>query len=563
MTKLLYLRDSFSGLTLDTTKWAASGNPVVITDGAATMPMLLTTTTLTSVRTYDFTQSEVVASVTAPGAGTTRTFGMSVYVDANTAASIVLANTTLTFRLRVGGTDNDASVAFVAATMSHWRLFERAGIVQWMTSADGRHWTVQRTLVHGVDFSAVQLRFTSGFTVSDAGTAPTFGLILSVNNTNQAPSGPSTVPAIVRPVAPPRWQWAVGPWRDRNPSVELLTAGARSLSLHLRDPHEARFTTWGYAAETAVVDELLTDLWIRRNGTVLYRGRITTADDDLGTDYYSVACSSIDYRGLLDRRMLFSNFTFTGTEQADAAWQLLNHTQNQPNGSLGITKHASWPTTGVTRTVSFLIGDGVWDSISKLAVMSNGFDLMIDPATMVAQLYSPQYGVSNGQVLDFGGAVTRARRIFDPSKYANVVRQSGSSSPATTASVQTVSDIERAPEGRWEAQFGDVDLRTNGAVTDTAVAKLLQTSRLLPTYQLTLATGRWDGPGHVWLGDYVIVVVRAGRLNELLTMRVYDIDISVDANDNEEVTLTVGDPRVDVRSYLRGISKRVQALQKR
>lgn len=572
MTKLAYLRDNFDAVALDSTKWTSTGAGVALVDGALRLTPDNAYSTVTSIRRYDLTQSQVVARIDTMGAGETREFTLAAKVDSNAEVSFYQHGNSLTFRLRVGGANNDVSIDIPAD--GYWRIREADGVAYWDTSEDGIVWTTQRTQAHGLTLTSVQLFLRCGFFGSLTG--PTYGggtyggglfggvsglppdvvTILSINGVDIVPS---TVPPVVVPSTAPAWVWAVGPWRDDLPSTELVMAGARSLSLHLKDPSEARFTLWGYADEASTVDELITDLWVHRDGEYLYRGRVTSADDALEADSYALSCSCVDYRGVLDRRLLYSDFSLTAQEQSLAVSNFLTHTQDQPGGNLGLTL-GTWPVTGVDRTAEFKTGDSIWESIKKLGEMENGFDLEIDHLKVVNLLY-PQSGVDNGEVLDFGGVVTRARRIFDPSKFANAIRQSGAE--GITASVQAVLGIESAPEGRWDGQYGDPDLRTSDSVAKTAASKLLLTSRLLPTYQLTLAKGVWRGPGHIWLGDYVLAVVKAGRLNEVIKSRVYDIDIDIDANDQETVTVTVGDPRVDVRSFLRGISKQVQVLQKR
>lgn len=572
MTKLAHLRDEFDGTSLDSAKWTATGAGVAVISGALQITPDNAYSTVTSVREYDLVHSEVRVAIEPLGPGETREFTLSCKVDDDNEVSFFQSNNTLTMRLRVAGVDNDASIALDRSTMLYWRIKERAGVSYWDTSADGASWTSRRVAVHGLDLSSLNLYIRCGFygvITSESygggsyggglfggvsGSPPDWVRLLSVNRPEIVPS---TTPPVVVPDPAPAWLWSVGDWHDSFGSTELLMAGARSLSLHLKDPSEARFTTWGYADEASNVDELITDLWVAREGEYLYRGRIVTVEDALEADSYALNATAIDYRGVLDRRLLYSDFSLTSQEQSTIVGNLLDHTQGQTGGDLGLTK--SLPVTGVLRTVEFRIGDTVWDAVKKLADMSGGFDLDIDYLKVVTLSY-PESGVDNGEILDFGGLVTRVRRVFDPSTFANAIRQSGAE--GVTASLQAVPGLATAPEGRWDGQYGDPDLRTSDAVAKTALAKLLQTSQLLPSYQLTLAKGSWRGPGHVWLGDYVTTVVKAGRLSEVIKARVYDIDIDLDVNNRETVTITVGDPRVDVRSYLRGLSKRVQALQK-
>lgn len=85
----------------------------------------------------------------------------------------------------------------------------------------------------------------------------------------------------------------------------------------------------------------------------------------------------------------------------------------------------------------------------------------------------------------------------------------------------------------------------------------------VPTYTVTLAPGAWQGPSHFWVGDYVTIAVRVGRLAEVLKVRVFEIDIDLDANDVETVHVVIGDVATDARSVLRGIARRLNVLAKR
>lgn len=364
------------------------------------------------------------------------------------------------------------------------------------------------------------------------------------------------------------WNWSIGPWRDGvsanptlaqgGPQTNLGSATQRSLRLKLLDPSEASYTISGYSTRATMVEELITDLWVWRDGVPLYRGRTQPTTDTLDdTGRYDLTVTCTDYRGVLDRRLWWTDRTWTNIEQSTIVWDAITDAQTQPGGNLGLTQ-GTWPTTGIIRPlVTIKTGDTTWAGIKKLAAMQGGFDIDID-VDLHANLYYPRRGTDTGATLDFGGVVTSVRRAFDPARYANAIRQSGADSVAATTA--TTPDIDTAPEGRWAAQFSDIQLTTADMVSKTAATNLAQSSMLMPTYSLTLGKGKWGGPSHVWLGDYVTIPIRAGRLNERPVARVYEMDIDVDASNQETVTVVAGDVRMDARSVLRGIAKRLNVL---
>lgn len=348
--------------------------------------------------------------------------------------------------------------------------------------------------------------------------------------------------------------------RGGAPESELTSATGRTLRLKLLDPSEASFTLSGYSTEAGLLEELITDLWVYRDGVALLRGRVANIGDQITGSTYSVSVEVRDYREVLQRRILQADRTWTSIEQSTIAWNLITDTQALDGGNLGITQ-GTWPTTGVIRSsVTFSAGDAVAESLKKLGQMSGGFDLDID-ATLAANLYYPQRGSDIGAVLDFGGVVTDVTRAWDPAQYANAIRQSGADgvTPVTLA----VPGIADAPEGRWDSQYSDTALTTTDMVAKTAATNLASASMLVPSYAIKLAKGAWGGPSHFFLGDYVTLAVKAGRLSEVVKVRVFEIDIGLDDSNAEDITVVVGDVATDARSVLRGIARRINVLAKR
>jgi hypothetical protein len=356
------------------------------------------------------------------------------------------------------------------------------------------------------------------------------------------------------------WIWSIGPWQGGQ-AGELLSTSARTLKIKLLEPSEASFTCYGFSADAEQIEELISDLWVYRNGTPIFRGRVTgPVQDNIAPDRYDITVEARDYRELLNRRILYADRTWTSIEQSTIAWNLIFDTQSLAGGDLTLAQ-GTWPTTGIVRpSVTFKAGDTVGGSLKVLSQMDGGFDWDIDMSLNV-NLYYPSRGQDNGTVLDYGGVVQTMQRSFDPAQYANAVRQSGADTitPATV----NASDLPSRVEGRWDAQFSDTQLTTADMVAKTANTNLALAQRALPAYQLQLAKGAWQGPSHVWVGDYVRVAVKAGRLNEVVTARVFEIDVNIDASNQEDVTIVVGNPVLDPRSILKGIGRRLAQLAKR
>lgn len=385
-------------------------------------------------------------------------------------------------------------------------------------------------------------------------------------------------PALTGLVEAPRvsWQWVVGDWAVGQ-ERELTGATARSLTVKLADPSTASFQLYGKDSTAPVIGELIDDLWIYRNGVAVFRGRVTDSSDDGDATRHTCAFEAVDYRGVLNRRMIPPTGagntptyqTIATKAQETIVWDdLLTPTQAVAGGNLGITK-GTWPSTGITRAgIIFGDGDSVWEQIRTLSAMANGFDFDID-ANLTAHLYYPKRGTDQGSVLDYGGTVRSFRRSANTGSYANRIRVNGGDTGSVgpyrvTDQVSGLADPTLHPEGLWEASHSDPGTYELAPLQALAATKLAEVSTAQPTWTFTMQAGAWRGPSHIWVGDTVTYTVRSGRLdvrNE--SARVQEIGISLDQNDVETVTVTVGPPRVTADRLLRELSRRLALLARR
>ena len=120
----------------------------------------------------------------------------------------------------------------------------------------------------------------------------------------------------------------------------LQAATSRKLVFSLDSAATCAFTMPGDHPETAQVNELAVDVVAARNGVALFRGRVGGAQDTLTAETVTSAFTAVDYRGMLDRRIMWSGVTrsWRGADQADIAWQMIADTQALDGGALGIVR---------------------------------------------------------------------------------------------------------------------------------------------------------------------------------------------------------------------------------
>jgi hypothetical protein len=339
---------------------------------------------------------------------------------------------------------------------------------------------------------------------------------------------------------------------------ELTAAKGRKLTARLSSPSEASFTIDGRHRQAAEIAERRTDLIVYRNGVKVFRGRVGAAQDQAGPDRHTVSpVTALDYRAVLDPRLTFTALTFTGVDQSAIAWALITDTQGRTGGNLGITRGLG-QTTGVLRDRTYEAGKSVGELITQLSEVINGFDWDITP-DLKFDVHYPQRGTDRGVVLDYGGTVKTFSRT--PGQYANVVRVSGADGVAPV--VREVADLATRPEGRVEAQFGFPDVTQAATLAQKADRLLAELSAAEPSYTVTLKT--WGGPGELWLGDPVELVVKTGRLDEVSVRRVVEVDVDVDDSGVETVQVSLGQPSLRTRHLRRtnDVQRRLTELERR
>jgi hypothetical protein len=372
-----------------------------------------------------------------------------------------------------------------------------------------------------------------------------------------------------------RWQLVAGPASGGH-ELGLSEARSRRFVFKLNDPHEVGFTLDGRHPQADYLEELQTDvhvLWTSDAGQtqILTRCRVGNTGDDIGDAQHATTYTALDYRAVLAARRLYdsSQLTWTGIDQAEIAWGLVEQTQTLVGGNLGISKRWMGTTpTGVLRDRTYEVRDSIGERIQELSEVIDGFDWEITPASASAltlDVWSPQRGVDRGVVLEYGGLVSQVRREVNVADYGNAIQLTGddNATPAVTPEVRDVADLATRTEGRWDRVYGDTGLTTQAALAQRADWQLSVAQVIQPVYTLTLRQGGWEGPDHIWLGDPVRLVVRSGRLRVDTSLRVHEIAVSPSGDGDDTVQVTVGGPRPDFRRRPADFDRRLRNLERR
>lgn len=330
---------------------------------------------------------------------------------------------------------------------------------------------------------------------------------------------------------------------DGTPIGELTAAKSKQVSWFLNSAATASFTIDGRHPEALLPQELATDLIVYDNeGVKRFRGRMGTSGDVIAAPGHVTTFSAVDYRGVLDRRLLFVSpavlLEFIAADQGDIINRLLQFTTPEIPHTV--------PETGTIQTITFAVGAKVSDSINQMANTATGFDWEVD-ANLSLNLFSPQRGSVRVAVLEYGGSVLSVGRTLDTTQFANFLRFSGDPSliPNALGPAGDTSVI-----GVWDLQITDTTILDQATLDAKALYEIETLSVLTPSYQLVLKDGWWD-PSQLWLGDTAQVVVKSGRVNEVSQQRVSKVQVQSADDGGEVVTITTGPvPPTDVQRQL-------------
>lgn len=331
------------------------------------------------------------------------------------------------------------------------------------------------------------------------------------------------------------WRFAVGPGAsspDSRPLRELATAHGRVVTWRLNGHPVAQVSLDGRSGEAAEIVPLVSDLWVWRDGILMFRGRVTTAVHDVDTTRHGVQVTAIGYRGMLAYRTVgASEVVYTGVAQAAIAWDLIADSQARTGGDWGITQGLA--PSGTPRDRTYPAGKDLLSAITELGEVDGGFEWEISPE-LELNVWTPRRGVDGGVVIDFGGVASAVSSTVAPDRFGTAVIVTGSEDTVPVA--DELDDLDGDPRGRWELVESSPTVTLQSTLDERAPETLASASRLAAPWQIRMAPGRWGGPGHLWLGDIAGLRVGSGAL---ATSRVRIVEISITAGESgtDEVRL--------------------------
>lgn len=331
------------------------------------------------------------------------------------------------------------------------------------------------------------------------------------------------------------WTFVYGPSSGAQGTRELTGARGRVVTWRVDGHPFAQFTLDGRSDEAAGIVERRDDLWVYRDGVLVFRGRIAGAEDRVNEDRHDVQFLAVGYRGLLSLAAKVEPPvpTWTGVDQAQIVWELVDAWQGLPGADWGITEGVG-ATSGVTRDETDLAPfTPVGEAIDRIMRLDDGGEWDISP-TLTLDRWFPTRGTTVDVTLDYGGTIATIERSLP--EFGNVAGATGSNE--TTPVVAAAAGVASDERGRWTVAQGFPSVKRQATLTGKAGWLLDQVSSVEFEWRATFSPRRWPGPNVLWVGDTTTLVVRSGRLQVSGPHRVVELQ-AVPGEDGTE-TITVG-----------------------
>lgn len=293
-----------------------------------------------------------------------------------------------------------------------------------------------------------------------------------------------------------------------------------------------RFTTWVYR-----VDD---------DGEVLvWSGEQALRRGKLGTDNNNwVEIISYDWTEQLNSRFTAAEVTYTATDAGEIAWQLIDTTQTQTNGDLGITEGDIEATMDRDRTY---FNQNIMEAIINLSGVLSGFDFEIsnDRAFNVyvskgidrtdSVIFEYGFNIKTVDIIeDFTAPVNRGIVLGQVVDADNLIREERNDTVlqdlyGIREYVQSEMDVS---ETETLEEKGDALIRKYG----TALLKL--DMELLPQGSGRSGTSSIDDFS---LGDTIRIIINSGFYDLDKEYRIFEWELKFDDDNVEKLKLILGD----------------------
>lgn len=335
---------------------------------------------------------------------------------------------------------------------------------------------------------------------------------------------------------------------NTTPTQSLATFDSWTLTRNLDDGCSMTVQMPANSISGVQIKELETDIWIYKNGVAVDRFRVTSVDQEWGENGENrLAVQAVCYRRLLASRYVLSSLSFSDS-QGQIVWNLIQHTQGQANGDLGITLGSTGP--NIFRSRAYQPGQNILEAITDLTQADGNMTWDIDANLQLNVSTAGAYPLRS-MPAQLG---TNLRNIAKPSGaslFGNVALVSGDAQ-FTTLEIQNAPSILTDTRGRWEKyrSFSQEQVQSN--LTEQAEGLVESTQSPSVIWSFEMISDRFFTDSDYQVGDFVVLAQPSTVVpsqpdptipyltvaGQLILVQILTVDLTIDANAASSVKIT-------------------------
>lgn len=345
------------------------------------------------------------------------------------------------------------------------------------------------------------------------------------------------------------YQLAIGPSTSTTPTQSINLFSSWNLTRNLDDGCSISMSMPANSVAGVQILELRTDIWVYFNGVAVDRFRVVSVAQEWGEDGdTTLSIQAVCYRRILASRHVITPLTFAGISQGDIVDGLIQHTQSQTNGNLGIYLVSLGPV--VLRSRSYSPGQNILEAITDLTQADGNMTWDIDAALGLI-VSTAGDNVLRAMPAQLGVNLRSLSKPSGAALFGNVALVSGDTA-FTTLEVQQAITLPTDPRGRWERFKSVSQEQSQSNLLEQALGILEVNQSPAVVWSFDLIPDRYYTDSHYETGNFVILVQPATVVPSqpdptiayltvptlLVIVQILTVDLTVDLNGNASVKMT-------------------------
>ena len=282
----------------------------------------------------------------------------------------------------------------------------------------------------------------------------------------------------------------------------------------------------------------LTEAWLYRDDVLIFAGPIW--DGNISTKENKFSCVAEGLASYFDRRRIVGDYD-SSAPLGQQAWNLINASQAQSFGGLGITLGATVPGAAPSARFKWKNDELVMitDALADLSEGDNGFDWEITPDRKFYAYYPRLSGKANAR-LEYGGNIKNYAVDINGKYMGNNVVIQGAEKATSIVAADSTSLNKYGLRHYVESNTG---LKTQAQLDAFAGQRLALRREIRMIPQLTVSADVNPFRGDIGFGQVVRTVIVDGWVNLDIDMRCSGFQFTVDDHGGESFVLFLNDLR--------------------